>query len=72
MVRDAWPIVRRIIDMVNVQVNPNSKNINTGPVSRRKFVMKYSGILKAIDERILLGRSQMIEDTASENGWYKA
>ena len=61
-------MVRRIIDIVNVQVNPNSKNINTGPVSRRRLVMKYSGMLKAIDERSLLGRSQMMEDIASENG----
>lgn len=41
----ATPIVRNIIDMDSVirsEINTKKEN---GPASRRKFVMKYSGIL---------------------------
>lgn len=62
-------MVRKIIDIVNVHVNPNRRKMNTGPVSRRRFVMKYKGMLKAIADSILLGRSQIMDDIASEKGW---
>jgi hypothetical protein len=31
--------------------------------------MKYSGMLKARVDRILVGRSQIVEAMASEKGW---
>lgn len=72
MDRDPCAIVRKIMDMVKVQVKLNRKKMKKGPASRRKFVMKYNGTLKQMAERTLLGSSVIMDEIASENGWYRA
>jgi hypothetical protein len=71
-VLEVWAMVRRIIDIVKVVVKPKSRKIKKHEASRRRFAMKYSGMLKTRVDIILDGRSQMVEDTASERGRYKA
>ena len=65
-------MVRRIIDMAKVVVNPKRRKMKKDEASRRRFTIKYNGMLKARVEMILDGKSQNIEDVASDRGRYKA
>ena len=67
-VRVAEAIVRKIMDMVIVQVKANNWYKKKGPTSRRRLDMKYNVRLTASEVMILAGRSQIILATASENG----
>lgn len=68
IVLDTCPMLRRIIDIVKVQVNPKRRNVKKAPASRRRFAKKYSGTLKQIVDKILVGRSQIMDDMASAKG----
>lgn len=68
MVRDVWPMVLMIMDIESVVVKPKRRKMKKASASWRSFAMKYRGILKAKVDRILLGRSQIVEEIASEAG----
>jgi hypothetical protein len=60
------------MDIVIVVVKPKRRKMKKAEVSRRSCTMKYSGMLKASVEMILDGKSQMMEETDSERGRYRA
>lgn len=68
IVRDICPMLRKIIDIERVQVKLNRRYMKNEPTSWRRFAKKYKGMLKAIVDRILLGRSQITDDMASAKG----
>lgn len=67
-VREAEPMVRKIMDMTMTVAKLMSQKKKKAPGSRRRLVIKYSVTLKMIEFIILYGRSQSIEEIASADG----
>ena len=61
-------IVLKMLLMTSVVVKENKKKMKNAPGSRRRLVMKYSVKLNDKAVKILAGISQIMEETASENG----
>ncbi len=66
------PTVRKTMDSAKVMVNENKRKIKKADISLRRFAMKYSTRLKAMELQILNGMSHMEDAIASANGWYRA
>lgn len=71
-VREAEAIVLKIIDMQIVTRKVTKRKKKKAPGSLRRLVMKYNVRLKKMALRILYGKSQSIDATASADGWYSA
>ena len=67
--RDREAILRKTMDMVSTHMKLNRKKTKKWPASRRRLVIKYRTRLKKMAVMILLGKSQIIEATASAKGW---
>jgi hypothetical protein len=66
--REREAIERKTIDIVRTHMKLNKKKTKKAPTSLRRFVIKYMTRLKKIAVTILLGKSQIIEATASAKG----
>ena len=68
-VRERLAMHLKNIDMARIHMKLNKKKMKKAPGSRRKFVRKYKTRLKHVQLISLFGKSQSIEDRASEKGW---
>lgn len=63
------PMLRKSMLIASEQTKLNNMKIKKALGVLRKFVMKYNVRLNDTEVMSLLGRSQIIEAIASENGW---